>query len=66
VESCLKKYGVEYITQTDSYKEKKKYIKKNMDQKHIIIPKTKTRINNGTQINDDDITKLNYYKKNYN
>jgi DNA repair protein RadC len=39
VESCLKKYGVEYITQTDSYKEKKKYIKKNMDQKHIIIPK---------------------------
>jgi hypothetical protein len=24
VESCLKKYGVEYITQTDSYKEKKK------------------------------------------
>jgi hypothetical protein len=42
------------ITQTDSYKEKKKkYSEKSiLDQKLIIIPnKTKeTRINNGTQI----------------
>jgi hypothetical protein len=36
VESCLKKYGVEYITQTDSYKEKKS--EKSTDQKLIIIP----------------------------
>jgi hypothetical protein len=56
VESCTKIYGVEYITQTDSYKEKeKKPLKEKYGSETYNNPnKTKT-INNGTQIDDDDI-----------
>jgi hypothetical protein len=56
VESCLKKYGVEYITQTDSYKEKKKKYSEKVLIRNNNPNKTKeTRINNGTQIDDSII-----------
>lgn len=66
VESCLEKYGVEYITQTEYYKEKRKNILKEKygSETYNNPIKTKnTRINNGTQIGDDDIHKLKFYKK---
>ena len=65
-ETCLEKYGVEYATQTDFYKEKrKKTLKDKYGSETYNNPnKTKeTRISNGTQINDDFIKNFLSYKK---
>ncbi len=65
-ETCLEKYGVEYATQTDFYKEKrKKTLKEKYGSETYNNPnKTKeTRISNGTQINDDFIKNFLSYKK---
>ena len=65
-ESCLEKYGVEYATQTDFYKERrKKTLKEKYGSETYNNPnKTKeTRIHNGTQINDDYIKDFLSYKK---
>lgn len=66
VESCLKMHGVEYVTQTDSYKKKRKetLIKKYGQDTFNNSDKTRnTRIKNGTQINDDIIEGFHDYKK---
>jgi len=66
VESCLKKHGVEYVTQTDFYKERrKKTLNEKYGSENYNNPnKTKeTRIYNGTQINDDYIKDFISYKK---
>jgi hypothetical protein len=66
VESCLKKHGVEYVTQTDFYKERrKKTLNEKYGSENYNNPnKTKeTRIHNGTQINDDCIKDFLSYKK---
>lgn len=66
VESCLKKHGVEYVTQTDFYKERrKKTLNEKYGSENYNNPnKTKeTRINNNTQINDDVINNFIEYKK---
>jgi len=65
-QTCLEKYGVEYVTQIDSHKEKrKKTLKEKYGTETYNNPnKTKeTRINNGTQINDDFINDFLSYKK---
>jgi hypothetical protein len=57
-ETCLEKYGVEYATQTDFYKEKRKetLLEKYGSEKYNNSDKTRnTRIKNGTQINDEII-----------
>jgi hypothetical protein len=65
-ETCLEKYGVEYITQLDSYKEKRKNtLKEKYGSETFNNPiKTKnTRINNGTQIDDSIINDFLMFKK---
>lgn len=64
--NCIEKYGVEYVMQTDFYKDNRRSkLKEKYGSETFNNPiKTKnTRINNGTQINDDDIYKLKFYKK---
>jgi hypothetical protein len=64
--NCLEKYGVEYITQTDFYKEKRKdvLLEKYNDENFNNPDKTrKTRIKNGTQINDEIVDGFINYKK---
>lgn len=66
VENSLKKYGVEYVMQTELYKENRK---KSLNEKYGSDTynnpnKTReTRINNGTQINDEIINSFIEYKK---
>jgi hypothetical protein len=66
IKTCLERYGVEYNTQTDSFKIKRKRI---LEQKYNDAcfnnpDKTrKTRIKNGTQINDEFINNFMDYKK---
>jgi hypothetical protein len=65
-ETCLKKYGVEYATQTDFYKKnRKKILKERYGSETYNNPdKTKrTRIDNNTQINDEIINDFLDYKK---
>jgi hypothetical protein len=65
-ETCLEKYGVEYATQTDFYKEKRKetLLEKYGSEKYNNSDKTRnTRIKNGTQINDEIIDGFLEYKK---
>ncbi len=64
--TCLEKYGVEYVTQTNFYKEKRKEVllEKYGDDKFNNPDKTRTtRIKNGTQINDEVIEGFSDYKK---
>ena len=63
--TCLEKYGVEYVTQTNFYKEKRKEVllEKYGDDKFNNPDKTRTtRIKNGTQINDEVIEGFSDYK----
>jgi len=66
IKSCLDKYGVEYITQTDSYKGKRKNtLKEKYGSESYNNPnKTKnTRIKNGSQIDDSSINNFLIFKK---
>lgn len=65
-ETCLEKYGVEYVTQTDFYKEKRKDVlrEKYGSETYNNPDKTrKTRIENKTQISGDIINDFIDYKK---
>lgn len=65
-ETCLKKYGVEYATQTDFYKKKRKETlnERYGSETYNNPDKTKkTRIENNTQINDEIINDFLDYKK---
>jgi len=65
-ETCLEKYGVEYVMQTELYKNKRKNILKEKYGSETYNNPTKTkntRINNGTQINDSIINDFLIFKK---
>lgn len=66
IESCLEKYGVEYVTQTESYKKKRKEtLKEKYGSENYNNPnKTKhTRINNRTQFDDSVVDDFLSYKR---
>lgn len=64
--TCLEKYGVEYVMQTDFYKKKmrKTCLEKYGSETYNNPDKCRsTKINNRTQISDDNISELKYYRK---
>lgn len=66
IKSSLDKYGVEYVMQTESYKEKRKETLKQKygSEKYNNPSKTKeTRIRNGSQIDENNIKDFLDYKK---
>ena len=66
IENNLSKYGVEYVVQTEEFKKNRKetLFKKYGSDKYNNPNKTKeTRIKNGTQIDDNDVERLDIYKR---